>query len=119
MNVNSTTRMYRSHFGDVFYLPAENDVLISFAPIRNIGVNINNTSPSGKLRLRTWYTKTIELEVNSTATIATRPGDITPIVKILNATNSTNSTSNATEYTVFVNNVTYAANTSLLAGWDG
>ena len=32
--------MYRSRFGDKFYIPAEYDVLIKVAPIRNINENV-------------------------------------------------------------------------------
>jgi len=34
---SSTTKVYKSRFGKKFYIPADQDVLLMFAPVRNIG----------------------------------------------------------------------------------
>jgi len=47
------SRLMRAEFGSKFILPAEDEVLISFAPVRNLGENVGVLSPSGKFRIRT------------------------------------------------------------------
>jgi len=51
--------MYRSTFGQKFFIPAEHDVLISYAPIRNKADNYVGLSVMGKIRLRTWYQESL------------------------------------------------------------
>lgn len=36
---NSSTKIYKSRYGNVFFIPAENDVLVTFEPIRNLPDN--------------------------------------------------------------------------------
>ena len=34
---STTTQVYKSRFGTKFYIPADRDILLMFAPVRNIG----------------------------------------------------------------------------------
>lgn len=54
-DLTKSSRIYRSIFGTKFYLPAESEVLILFAPVRNKEGSTRGQSLSGKLKLRTWY----------------------------------------------------------------
>ena len=51
------TKVYRSVWGMSFLVPAESDILINFKPIRNSVIDGEQRpqSPTGKVRMRTWY----------------------------------------------------------------
>ena len=46
-------RVLKAEFGSKFIVPAEDDVMISFAPVGNKEGSDAGTSPSGKFRVRT------------------------------------------------------------------
>ena len=49
-------RVYQNvKFSQKLYLPAESDVLVSFAPVRNLPENAVGLSYMGRFRLRCWY----------------------------------------------------------------
>jgi len=47
------------YFGRKFYIPADYDILISFAPVGNSADSTFTTSTSGKIRLRTMLEKDV------------------------------------------------------------
>jgi len=42
-------------FGHAFFVPADRDILISFAPVRVLDSTAAKQSNMGRLRIRTWY----------------------------------------------------------------
>jgi len=57
--VNSITKIYKVTFGRKFYIPAEFDIFVSFAPIANSPSSTFTESPSGKLRFRSKVVLTV------------------------------------------------------------
>ena len=53
-NGNSLTKVYRSRWGQKFYIPADWDVFVYFSPLKNAD-NSNTKSMSGLLKLRAVY----------------------------------------------------------------
>jgi len=88
--------MYRSRFGNIFYIPAEKDVLISFAPVKNIDDNVGIISMSGKIRLRTWYQPEFNETTRNDPAVTVVPR---AFVKNLPTNTSSNTTENSTTLT--------------------
>jgi len=76
--------IYKSEFGKKYFVPAEMDILVDFAPIRNSPSNNVGQSMSGKLRLRSWYQSSLgksDFE-DPSAVIHLREGESMPKVNI-------------------------------------
>ncbi len=64
---NTITKIYKGIIGRKFYIPAEYDVFVGFAPTSRKN---NVISPSGKLRLRSEYVSLVKnSDINSTNVI--------------------------------------------------
>ena len=52
---HSESKVFKSKFGSNYLIPAENDILISFAPVAKTNSTELATSPTGKIRLKAQY----------------------------------------------------------------
>ena len=70
----SHTKIYRSYFGYQYLIPAEYDILLNFKPIAYwAGSKIKNQSPTGQVKLRTWYQKEIKSQQQENVWIVKTP----------------------------------------------
>lgn len=90
-------QVLKGRFGSKFYIPADNDVLMLFAPVRNIGDQVGVVSQSGKFKMRTSFNATVDESVKSQAdvvfisrTTSTPDTDIVPANTTANNTYPTN-----------------------------